>query len=61
MPLMFKDLKNASVMFLFKLVLTGIVFGMIWLDIAVFDTQLLETSFTEVSQEIMLFACALLF
>lgn len=61
LPLIFKDLKNASVMFLFKLVLTGIVFGMIWLDIAVFDTQLLETSFTEVSQEIMLFACALLF
>lgn len=34
---------------------------MIWLDIAVFQTQILEISFTEVSQELMLFACALLF
>ncbi len=61
MPLMFKDLKTASLMLLLKLVLTGLVFGMIWLDIAVFDTQLLEISFTEITQELMLFACALLF
>lgn len=61
MPLIFKDLKNASLMFLLKLVLTGIIFGMIWLDIAVFDTQLLEVSFTEITQELLLFACALLF
>lgn len=48
-------------MLLLKLVFTGIAFGMIWLDIAVFDTQILEVSFTEVSQELMLLACALLF
>lgn len=48
-------------MLLLKLVLTGIIFGMIWLDIAVFDTQMLEISFTEITQELMLLACALLF
>lgn len=61
MPVIFKELKNASLMLLLKLALTGIVFGMLWLDIAVFDTQLLEISFTEITQELMLFACALLF
>jgi hypothetical protein len=34
---------------------------MIWLDIAVFKTQILEISFTEVTQEVMLFICAMLF
>jgi hypothetical protein len=61
LPLALKDLKNASFLLLIKLALTGIVFGMIWLDIAVFDTQMLEMSFTEITQELMLLACALLF
>lgn len=55
------DLKNASITVLLKLALTGIAFAMIWLDIAVFHTDILEISFTEVTQEIMLFASALLF
>lgn len=55
------DLKTASLGILLRLVLVGITFAMIWLDIAVFHTQILEISFTEVTQEIMLFICALLF
>lgn len=46
---------------LMKLLLAGLSFMMIWLDVAVFDTQILEISFTEITQELMLFACALLF
>ncbi|WP_296187427.1 hypothetical protein [Pseudomonas sp. UBA1879] len=55
------ELKGASLGILFRLVLTGIVFGMLWLDLAVFHTDILEISFTEITQEILLFACALLF
>jgi len=55
------DLKTASLGILLRLVLIGVVFGMIWLDIDVFKTDILEISFTEITQEIMLFACALLF
>lgn len=55
------DLKIASLGVLLRLVLVGIAFAMIWLDIAVFRTQILEVSFTEITQEVMLFACALLF
>jgi hypothetical protein len=46
---------------LMKMLLAGLSFMMIWLDVAVFDTQILEISFTEITQELMLFACALLF
>lgn len=35
--------------------------SMILGDIAVFDTQMLETSLTEITQELMLFVCALVF
>lgn len=55
------DLKTASFGVLLRLALIGIAFGMIWLDIAVFKTEILEISFTEITQEIMLFVCALLF
>lgn len=34
---------------------------MLWLDLAVFHTEILEISFTEITQEFLLFACALLF
>jgi hypothetical protein len=61
LPLALKDIKHASLILLLKLLLTGIIFGMIWLDIAVFDTQMLEVSFTEITQELMLLGCALLF
>jgi hypothetical protein len=39
----------------------SIAFSMVWLDIAVFHTDILEMSFTEITQELMLFACAILF
>lgn len=55
------DLRKASVGILLRLVLTGLAFAMIWLDVAVFHTEILEVSFTEVLQEVLLFACALLF
>lgn len=54
-------LKIASFGILLRLALTGVAFAMIWLDIAVFKTEILETSFTEIAQEIFLFACALFF
>ena len=56
-----KDLKTASCGLLLRLALTAFAFWMIWLDIAVYETQILEISFTEVTQEVMLFICALLF
>jgi hypothetical protein len=52
---------TASLSILLRLALTGFAFTMIWLDIAVFNTQILEISFTEITQEVMLFACAMLF
>lgn len=57
----FSRLKTPLCFFGLKLLLIGFTLWMIWLDIAVFHTQILEISFTEVSQELMLFACALLF
>jgi hypothetical protein len=39
----------------------SIAFSMVWLDIAVFHTDILEMSFTEITQELMLFTCAILF
>lgn len=61
MHLVLKDLKTASFGLLLRLALTAFAFWMVWLDIAVFKTQILEISFTEVTQEVMLFICALLF
>lgn len=61
MPTVLENLKKASFFLLLKLALTGLSFAMIWLDIAVYKTQILETSFTEVTQEVMLFLCAMLF
>lgn len=55
------DIYSALCALLLRLVLVGFSFAMIWLDIFVFNTQILETSFTEVSQEAMLLFCALLF
>ncbi|MGH8417484.1 MAG: hypothetical protein ACRER8_09420 [Pseudomonas sp.] len=55
------DLKTASLGVLLRLILVGVAFAMIWLDIAVFRTEILEISFTEIAQEVMLFGCALLF
>jgi hypothetical protein len=57
----FEDLKSASAGLLLRLVLVGLALVMIWLDVAVFHTEILEISFTEISQELMLFICALLF
>ncbi|WP_141562247.1 hypothetical protein [Pseudomonas sp. ICMP 561] len=48
-------------MFLLKLSLVICALGMIWLDIAVLDTQMLEVSFTEIGQEVMLATCAACF
>ncbi len=55
------DLKTAWFGLLLRLGLVGVAFAMIWLDIAVFRTEILEISFTEITQEAMLFTCALLF
>lgn len=57
----FSRLKPTIYSFLLKLLMIGVAFSMVWLDIAVFHTDILEMSFTEISQEIMLFACAILF
>ncbi|MDD1963761.1 hypothetical protein NPS29_00350 [Pseudomonas putida] len=55
------QLLNASAGILLRMGLVGIAFGMLWLDLAVFQTQILEISFTEITQEAMLFVCAALF
>jgi hypothetical protein len=55
------DLKTASLGVLLRLVLVGVAFAMLWLDIAVYRTEILEVSFTEITQELMLFVCAMLF
>ncbi|MFJ3681405.1 hypothetical protein [Pseudomonas sp. NPDC090208] len=54
-------LVKVSLGVLLRIVLVGLSFGMLWLDVAVFKTEILEISFTEISQEMMLFACAMLF
>ena len=59
-PLFFR-LKTPRCFFALKLLLIGFTLSMVWLDIAVFHTQILEVSFTEVTQELLLFVCALLF
>lgn len=55
------QLYKASLGLLLRIGLAGVAFGMLWLDLAVFHTDILEISFTEITQEAMLFACALLF
>lgn len=61
MSLYLHDLKHAGYSLLLRIALVCLALAMIWLDIAVFDTQMLELSFTEITQELMLLACALLF
>jgi hypothetical protein len=48
---MHHDLKTASLGVLLRLVLVGVAFAMLWLDIAVYRTEILEVSFTEITQE----------
>lgn len=56
-----KTLQLSCIEALLKLALTGTALSMIWLDIAVFQTRILEMSFVEITQEAMLFLCAVLF
>lgn len=56
-----KTLQTSCIEASLKLALTGIALSMIWLDITVFKTNILEISFVEISQETMLFLCASLF
>ncbi|WP_417663415.1 hypothetical protein [Pseudomonas sp.] len=56
-----KVLQTTFIEVFLKLALTGITLGMIWLDIAVFKTRILEVSFVEITQEVMLGLCAVLF
>ncbi|WP_050590138.1 hypothetical protein [Pseudomonas sp. URMO17WK12:I12] len=56
-----KTLQTSCIEACLKLALTGIALSMIWLDIVVFKTNMLEMSFVEISQETMLFLCAVLF
>lgn len=56
-----RELKPAACALLLRVGFVCFSLGMIWLDIAVFRTQILEISFTEISQEVMLFIIALLF
>ncbi|MEB6587994.1 MULTISPECIES: hypothetical protein [Pseudomonas] len=46
---------------LWKLGLCGLALGLIWMDIAVYKTKIVELSFVEVAQEMMLFMCAVLY
>lgn len=55
------QLINASLGILLRIGLVGLAFGMLWLDLAVFQTEILEISFTEITQEAMLSICAVLF
>lgn len=56
-----KTLQYSCIYTLLKLALTGAALSMIWLDIAVFQTRILEMSFVEITQAAMLFLCAGLF
>jgi hypothetical protein len=55
------DLKYPLLFALAKCSIAVLCFAMVWLDIAVFHTEILEISFTEITQELMLALCALLF
>lgn len=55
------DLKYSLLFALTKCSIAGLSFAMVWLDIAVFHTDILELSFTEITQELMLALCAVLF
>lgn len=56
-----RELKLASLSLLLKFGFVFFSLAMLWLDIAVFHTQILEISFTEISQELMLFIIAVSF
>lgn len=55
------EIRYVAVSTVSKIVLCLLGLAMIWLDVGVFHTAILETSFTEVAQELLLFACALIF
>ena len=55
------DLKYSLLFALAKCSIAGLSFAMVWLDIAVVHTEILEISFTEIAQELMLALCAVLF
>jgi hypothetical protein len=55
------DLLQAVFGFCLRLALVAVAIVLLWLDLAVYHTDLLEVSFTEIGQELMLFACALSF
>jgi hypothetical protein len=55
------DLKYSLLFALAKCSIAGLSFAMVWLDIAVFHTEILEISFTEITQELMLTLCAVMF
>lgn len=61
MQLPINTLLQAGVGFVLRLALVAVAITLLWLDLAVFHTDLLELSFTEIGQELMLLACALLF
>jgi len=56
-----QQLKKTGIFFLLFIALVCAGFGLIYLDIAIANTQLLEVSFTEIGQELMLAICAGLF
>lgn len=61
MQLPVNTLQQAGVGFFLRLALVAVAITLLWLDLAVFHTDLLELSFTEIGQELMLLGCALLF
>lgn len=56
-----QQLKKTGIFFLLFIALVCAGFGLIYLDIAIANTQMLEVSFTEIGQELMLAICAGLF
>jgi len=55
------DLRLSLSFSLMKCLIAGFAFWMVWLDVSVFNTEILEISFTEITQEVMLLLCAWLF
>jgi len=55
------DLHLSLCFTLMKCLIAGFAFWMVWLDVSVFNTEILEVSFTEITQEVMLLLCAWLF
>ena len=56
-----QQLKKTGIFFLLFIALVCAGFALIYLDIAIANTQMLEVSFTEIGQELMLAICAGLF